>query len=436
MAIAATDGVMPQTIEHLTILHALGISAGVVAITKCDAADEERRRRTAEEAAKLLPGCPLVEVSARTGSGIATLKDALASVADGIEVSPAREEGVSVMHVDRVFTVNGHGTVLTGTLWSGRIARGQRVLLLPSGREARVRAIESHGRATDLAIPRRRTALNLSGVAREEIARGDVVTVPDSTLKPTFRLDVQLGEGRVRQLKNGARIHADHGTRDAPARIAWLDDRGLIQLRLERQLIAAHGDRVVLRQIAPPDTLGGAVVVDPAPPRRGGAHPKVGDKERQEARAESADLGNGVTTTAAAAPEPRVELGTMATRILESLRLDGARPRPPRVLAEMLDTDQDVVEHAVHDLVAVGLLVRIKPDVFFPASSLNEIRSGVIELASAQGAVCVAELRDALRTSRKYAVALLEYFDAEKTLIRHGERHLLRRSEAGRIRAV
>ena len=427
LVIAADDGVMPQTREHLAVLGALGVSAGVVAITKCDAVEGPRRRLTAEEAARLLPGHPVIEVSARCGQGIAALKEALAGVAGTVEVAPSLEEEQPLLHVDRVFTIDGHGTVLTGTLQSGRIERGQRIVVLPSGREARVRAIESHGRASEVATPRRRTALNLSGLARDQVARGDVVSVPGSSLRPSYRLDVRLlDQDGVRRLQSGTRIHVHHGTREAPARVALIDERGQAQLRLERPLIAACEDRVVLRQLAPPDTLGGAIVIDPAPPRRGRHSSPPEEPATKDKGAEPGKEPRAAATRLSA--EPAVELDALATQMLSLLALDGVRPRQPRMLAAALGVEPARVEQGLRALAGAGLLTQVKPGVWFPASSLAEIRARTIELASRQGSISVAELRDELATSRRYAVALLEHFDAEKALIRRGERHALRRS--------
>ena len=170
MVIAVDDGVMPQTREHLSRPRRARGLRGRRRDHKVRRR-RSRRARVARQEAALLPGHPVIEVSAHSGEGIATLKDALAMVAGSSEVR-ARSAATRqpILHVDRVFTIDGHGTVLTGTLRSGCIASGQRVVLWPSGREARVRAIESHGRRAEVAVPRQRTALNLGGIAREQVS--------------------------------------------------------------------------------------------------------------------------------------------------------------------------------------------------------------------------------------------------------------------------
>ena len=282
LVVAADDGVMPQTREHLAVLRALGVDQGVVALTKVDLVDEARVETAAGEVAELLPATPVVRTSARTGEGVDALRARLAQVAERVAaervaaggaesgagdgtLGSTEGEGEPVLHVDRCFTVAGHGTVVTGTLWAGTLRRGDRVLVLPGGKEARIRSIESHDRSHEAIGPRRRVALNLAGLRREEVERGDVVTVPGAALAPTFRLDVALDEASGAVLGE-RRVQVHHGTREAPARVVDLGD-GAVQLRLERPLLARRGDRVVVRRISPPDTLGGGEVIDPQPPR-------------------------------------------------------------------------------------------------------------------------------------------------------------------------
>jgi selenocysteine-specific elongation factor len=268
MAVAADDGVMPQTREHAAVLAGLGVTAGVVAVTKADLADPEL---ALAEAAELLPGVPAVAVSVRTGAGLDALRERLERVAGRLPGRSA-QEAPARLHVDRVFTVKGAGTVVTGTLWAGAISRGDELLVLPRGERARVRGVQVHDEPLSSAAAGQRVAVNLSGVARAEVARGDLLASPEAGLQPTFRLDVavapELAGGGDRRLRHGTRAQVHHGTRESSARLAELGGR-FWQVRLERPLLASAGDRVVLRSIAPPDTLGGAVVLDAAPPRHG-----------------------------------------------------------------------------------------------------------------------------------------------------------------------
>src|SRR4051812_3943419 len=164
MVVAADDGVMPQTREHAAVLRALGVDAGVVAITKSDLAAPER---AAAEAAELLPGAEIVPVSSRTGEGMDELRAALARAAERVERRVS--DGPLRLHVDRVFSIRGAGTVVTGTLWSGTAARGDHVTVLPAGREARVRGVEVHDEPVERAEAGQRVALNLAGLDRDEV---------------------------------------------------------------------------------------------------------------------------------------------------------------------------------------------------------------------------------------------------------------------------
>ena len=274
MTIAADDGVMPQTREHAAVLRALGVGIGVVAVTKSDLADPDL---ALIEASELLPESEAVAVSARTGAGLEELRAALDRACANV-ASRADVDGAARLHVDRIFTIKGAGTVVTGTLWAGEISRGDELLILPQGRRVRVRGVQVHDQAVDRAPAGQRVAVNLTGAAASEIARGDVLVAGDSGLRPTYRIDAAL---EFSDLENepepGERVQIHHGTREAAARLAWLGGR-FWQIRLEQPLVPAAGDRLVVRQIAPPDTLGGGRVLDPAPRRHG---PSRAPRERR-----------------------------------------------------------------------------------------------------------------------------------------------------------
>ncbi len=172
-----------------------------------------------------------------------------------------------VLHVDRVFTIRGAGTVLTGTLWSGAIGRGATLRLLPGGGEVRVRGVQVHGEAVEEAVAGQRVAVNLAGVAVTSVARGDVLVGRASFVRASRTLGVALTL-REAPSRSARRVQVHHGTRDVPGRLVALGDR-YWQLRLEQPLLVADGDRLVIRRIAPPDTLGGGVVLEAAAQRRG-----------------------------------------------------------------------------------------------------------------------------------------------------------------------
>ncbi len=274
MTVAADDGVMPQTREHASVLRALGVNRGVIAVTKADLADPAAARQAAAE---LLPGAgAIVALSARTGAGLDELRAALDRTADSVS-SRASLEAPARLHVDRAFTIKGAGTVVTGTLWSGSVGRGDALELLPSGPPVRVRGVQVHDERVERAAAGQRVAVNLTGVRVDQVARGDVLATPDPALRPTYRIDAKLDF----QPEHADRVQVHHGTRESPARLAWLGGR-FWQLRLEQPLVPARGDRLVVRQIAPPDTLGGGVVLDAHPPRHGASRELLVRLERLE----------------------------------------------------------------------------------------------------------------------------------------------------------
>lgn len=274
LCVAADDGVMPQTLEHFAVLRHLGVDHGVVAITKADAADPEL---AAEEARELVPDAEIVPVSARAGTGIDELGAALERTAAGLS-RPDAGTGEPRLHVDRSFTLRGIGTIVTGTLWSGTVAGGDRITVLPQGLAARVRSVQVHDEPVDRAQAGQRVALALTGVDWREVGRGDLVCVSDSPIEPSYRVDATVEFEADARPRRGERLHVHHGTREAPARLVSLDE-GLVQLRLEAPLMPVRGDRVVLRRLAPPDTIGGGIVLDPRP-RRHGADPTVLERLR------------------------------------------------------------------------------------------------------------------------------------------------------------
>jgi selenocysteine-specific elongation factor len=406
MVVAADDGVMPQTREHAAVLAALGVTTGVVAVTKADVADPAR---AIAEAAALMPDAPAVAVSAVTGAGLAELRDALSQAA--ARVVPRGDEGTLRLHVDRAFTIRGAGTVVTGTLWSGEAARGDRVTILPAGRSARIRAVEVHDEAVERAGAGQRVALNLAGVDRDEVARGDVivgVSAPrGAALAPSYRVDVALSWAAPdARPEGGARVAVHHGTRETAARLAELGGR-FFQLRLEQPIVPAFGDRLVIRSLAPPDTLGGGVVLDPDPRRHGPSRDllvRLTRLERGEPEPEAPEP----------APEPEQPLPDYDPELEARLKAAGYQPPADAVLGT---PEQFAALRAHGRAVRLGRDMHIHPDV------LAEVQERVIALDE----ITIARLRDDLNTSRKYAQALLEHFDAARLTLRVGDVRKLRR---------
>jgi selenocysteine-specific elongation factor len=258
LVIDATESARPQTHEHLAILRLLGIVDGVVAVTKADVADPDTIELVLEEARELVPGAAVVPVSAKTGEGLDELRAALASAAAVSEHSTLL--GATRLYVDRVFTLRGIGTVVTGTLWSGSVGEGDELRAEPAGAEVRVRSVQVHDEPVERADAGQRVALALPGIERTALRRGDALVEPGS-YPLSYRVDVQLEE--LEPIGDHARLHVHHGTAEIPARIVRIGDR-FAQLRLAEPVVSARGDRVVLRNAT---TVGGGRVLDPAPPR-------------------------------------------------------------------------------------------------------------------------------------------------------------------------
>ncbi|HZB23972.1 MAG TPA: selenocysteine-specific translation elongation factor [Gaiellaceae bacterium] len=239
LVVDAGEGARPQTHEHLAILRLLGVQRGVVAVTKSDAVAPDVLEAVVAEAGELVPDAPIVPVSAKTGAGLDELRAALADVA--AQGDRDRGEGPARLYVDRVFTLHGVGTVVTGTLWSGSIGAGDRLRIEPSGLDVRVRSVQVHDRDVARAEAGQRVALNLPGVGRHQVARGDALVAPGA-FTTSYRLDVRLDA--IAEVPAAVSVH--HGTSQIAARVARADD-SRAQLRLAAPVVAARGDRFVLR---------------------------------------------------------------------------------------------------------------------------------------------------------------------------------------------
>ncbi len=415
MVVAADDGVMPQTLEHAEVLAALGIEQGVVAITKADRADPQH---AAAEAADLFPGTEVVACSARTGGGVAAVAAALERAAE--RVAPrgdARREGAAVLHIDRAFTIHGAGTVVTGTLWSGALAVGDTPTLLPAHTVVRVRSLQVHDQPAERAHAGQRVAVNLAGIALRDVARGDALADPAAQVVPTQVVDAMLD---LNDELRGRRVMVHHGTRAVPARLAALGD-GLWQVRLEAPLLAAAGDRLVVRSVAPPDTLGGGTVLDPRS-RRHGRNPEVLARLERLRRGEPEPPppAAAAAPTGPAAEEAKPPLEPEQIELAERLLAAGHEP-PSRA---------DLGDAATHlpGLIQAGVAVRIGRDLYAHRDAIAAVKDRVGAIIEDEDAVTLARLRDELGTSRKYAEALLEHLDqARYTKRLPDDRRVLRR---------
>ncbi|MRR06138.1 MAG: selenocysteine-specific translation elongation factor [Deltaproteobacteria bacterium] len=279
LVIAADEGVMPQTREHMEICQLLGVKKGLVALTKCDMVETEWQDLVTEEVrdylkGSFLEGAPIIPVSSRTGTGLEELRSGLSTLA--AEVEEKSTDGPYRLPVDRLFTVPGFGTVVTGTLLSGEIKTGDEVEILPSARFSRVRSVQTHGVKSDKGSAGQRVAVNLQGVELDEIVRGDVV-VPRGVYRTTRAVDTRFNylPTAPRELKHRATLRLHSATYEVPAQVILLDrdvlkpgETAFVQLRLKHPVLLLPGDLFILRSNSPQITVGGGQVLDPAPPRR------------------------------------------------------------------------------------------------------------------------------------------------------------------------
>jgi selenocysteine-specific elongation factor len=471
LVVDAGEGARPQTREHLAIIRILGIEHGVVAVTKTDAVDPELRELAVEEARGLVPDAPVIATSARTGEGLDELRQALAEAADRVEEH--RGTGPTRLFIDRVFTLRGIGTVVTGTLWSGSIGTGDELAAEPGGRRVRVRSVQVHDRPVERAEAGQRVAVALPGVERDELRRGDALIEPGA-YPVSYRLDVALD--LLEDVPDGTRLHVHHGTAEHYARVVRAGDR-FAQLRLASPVVAARGDRVVLRART---TLGGGVVLDPTPPRhsdetrfelveRGDVArlvhaPVQADSLRDFSLAGTERAGNWVFSSAwletlradlhgrlakASPLDPGVPLPSepWARELLpllgvelrgSKLYLPGAAPAlgaraeaADQLEGELAEAGFTPVKLADPELAryleAEGRLVRLGDGLALGARAFDEAQRIVVEECERAGTITLARLRDLLGTGRKPAQLILERLDADGVTRRVGDERVLRR---------
>ena len=280
LVVAADEGIMPQTREHMDILGLLGIEKSILVINKCDLVDEEWLELVEEEIQEelegtFLEGAPVVKVSAATGQGLDELTDTIQQLMSD-EVVAKDTQTIPRLPIDRAFTLSGFGTIITGTLISGTITREDVLEMYPIGKECKIRNIQVHGQNQDKCYAGQRVAINLSNVKKKEIRRGCVLA-PKNSMKNTDLLDVKLTvlEDSMRILTNHERLHLYTGTSEILCRVVLLDkeqigpgEEGLVQLRLEEEIAVKRGDRFVVRFYSPMETIGGGIVLEPNPVRK------------------------------------------------------------------------------------------------------------------------------------------------------------------------
>ena len=280
LVIAADEGIMPQTKEHVDILGLLGIEKSIIVLNKCDLVDEEWLELVEEEVKEELEGtflenAPVMKVSAATGQGIEELKDMIEHLTAD-EVVQKDTHTIPRLPIDRAFSMSGFGTVITGTLLAGSITKENTLEMYPIGKECKIRSIQVHGQPVDRCYAGQRVAINLSNIKKSEIKRGCVLAPPNN-MENTMRLDVKMNvlPSSMRILTNHTRLHLFTGTSEVLCRAILLDkeelgpgESGYVQLRLEEEIAVRRGDKFIVRFYSPMETIGGGVVLEPNPTKK------------------------------------------------------------------------------------------------------------------------------------------------------------------------
>ena len=360
LVVAADEGFMPQTVEHLGILQLLGIREGVVVITKTDMVDGEWVEMVKEDVKEqvrgtFLEGKPIYPVSAYTGEGIRELREALKAL-----VAQVQEKSLRTpfrLPIDRVFSVDGFGTVVTGTLIEGAVTVGDDAAIMPDGLECRVRNLQVHGSDVKTAYAGQRVAMNLAGVKKTDITRGDTIAKPGS-MRVSLMLDVRLQnlKNSQRTIVNGSQVHLYHGSAVRLAKVVLLERDALqpgesayAQLRMTEEIATRQGDRFVVRFYSPLETIGGGVILDEHPYRH----------KRNDAR---------VIASLAVR-----ESGSDEAKLVQAVGERGADGMTLADLAACFDEPEEKLVEMLAVLCARGELVEIAPSRYLTASVLDRL---------------------------------------------------------------
>jgi selenocysteine-specific elongation factor len=543
LVVAADEGIMPQSREHLYICDLLKIKSGLIAITKADLVENEWLELMKDEIRDFVKGtflerAPIVPVSSKTMFNLDLLKEEIRAVA--LKVEPKPSKGLFRLPIDRVFTLKGFGTVITGTALSGSISIDDAVEILPSNIKSKVRGLHSHGRPIQTAYAGQRVAINLQGVEKEELKRGDSVVLPGRFI-PTKTIDAKIELLRdVPVLKSKSLVHFHLSTSENIARVILYSKDELkagescyCQFRLQEPVVSMSGDRYIIRRFSPVETIGGGEILDPSPPRRrhkegaealmafekGSLSDKISLKVLQTGlngistmsidgwiKAEIPTIEESIETLRkkgilmniddiiihktffdsfrekvlqvlnnfhAKSPlrpgMPKEELRalfkelklfdglitlvndvvmekeivrlktfsavlsqeeeTLKVKVLELLQKGGFQPSFKEEISQSLKLDQKHLSDILKLMVKEGNLVRINESMYLTTSVYNDMINALKNFFSKKPEMTVAEFRDILKTTRKYALPILEYLDSNKVTLRVGDvRKLLLKS--------
>lgn len=412
LVVAADDGVMPQTREHLGIMNLLGIRSGFIVLTKTDLVEPEWLDMITDEirgevAGSFLEGAPVFRTSAHTGQGIDELRAAIFQQIESVTAKNTSEP--FRLPVDRVFSVEGFGTVITGTLVEGTLSAGEQVEVYPAATPARVRNLQVHSRDVESAYAGQRVALNLAGLKKDGVDRGDCIAAPGS-MQPTRMIDVRLAllPDSLRQLKNGSRLHFYHGASDCLCKLVLLEtdeigpgQEGYAQLRFTTPVAVKKGDRFVVRFYSPVETLGGGIILDTHPQKHRRKSPQVLESLRIR------------------------ESGSTSENLLQAITEHSPRFTPLADIQRQLKLEDAVFQQDLNTLEQAGSVFRLSDTVAISEAykrtlgrALQEILDAYHKANPLQAGMRRDELRSRLLPGREQALAdrVLELFAADGSI--------------------
>lgn len=361
LVVAADEGIMPQTREHMDILGQLGIEKSILVLNKVDLVDEDWLELVTEEIKEelegtFLEGAPIVEVSAATGQGIPELIDVIERLT-AEEVVQKDINTIPRLPIDRVFSLSGFGTIITGTLLAGTITKEDSLQIYPIGKECKIRNIQVHGQDVDKCYAGQRVAINLSNIKKSEIQRGCVLA-PANNMKNTMLLDVRMNiiESSKRILTNQSRLHLFTGTSEILCRAVLLDkeeigpgETGLVQLRLEEEIALRRGDKFVIRFYSPMETIGGGIVLEPNPKRKKRFDPEAIEELKRKESGSSEDVIEMHVKAHGESMITMNELAKLTALSMEEVEADVASLKEQGIVKVFAMKKDTYVWHTVHE---------------------------------------------------------------------------------------
>jgi selenocysteine-specific elongation factor len=404
--VACDDGIMPQTREHLDILRFLNVKTGIIVLTKIDIVSLERREEVKEEVIKLTAGtflkdAKIVKLSSKTSEGYDLFKNILNEELDKLKIREVVEKKFRIF-VDRVFSINGFGTVITGTSLDGEVCVGDALIHYPSRKRVRVKGIQNHGKKVEKIFAGSRTALNLKGIEVSEIKKGDFFSVEKNFEEATKIFVKFTGVNKKNILKNNQRVRVHLGTREIFGRIRILD-RDKLEIKLENTIVVCPGDKGILRNYSPMETIGGIEVL-----------PVVKDEKQEVIKFEKI---------------LKIKLNRFEKKMKEEI-LDFYKKK--RFSSTLFSEIEKYFSHQkefkeIHKyLVREGLIISIAKDIFIMRGFLKEAEKRLREKIKTSSRILLSEFRDLLGISRKEALHILEYFDKKQITLRIEEYRILK----------